>query len=517
MRHLKTGTRPGLALALVLFASPPAHGAPGDGSLGRVRLPTSCAAEVRDELDSAVALLHHMTYRRAREGFLRVAAADPGCAMAQWGVAMTLFQPLWPNRPGAAELRGGQEAVERARALGPPTERERLYVAAVAAFFADSASTDHWQRIRRWEAAQEALHRAFPDDPDAAAFFALAHLAAAPLAERPLDHHERAAALLLALHGALPTHPGALHYLIHANDVTGREGLSLDVVRSYGEIAPHNPHALHMLTHIFVRLGSWQEAIDWNRKAAAAALDHPEGEHGEHVSDEFPHTLEYLVYAALQQGDFATATDAWHRVRRTASLQPTFKTAFHLASIPARIALEGHAWAEAASLPLREPAQVQWDRFPWPEAITRFARGLGSARGGDVGAARDAVAALAGLRDRALEAGEEGFAREIELLRLELAAWVAHGDGDAAAALALMGSAVELEATTPKQAVTPAPTLPAEELLGDLLLELGHPTAALAAYEAALRSWPARRNSLAGAEAARKRLDASPAAPGTLP
>lgn len=476
-------------------AGPDAH---RHGQLGSVEFPVSCAVEAGAEIERAVALLHHMTYPQAREGFERAAAADPGCAMAHWGVAMSLFQPLWPNRPGPEALERGRQAVARAESLAPDSARERLYIAAAGEFFRDPEA-DYWQRIRRWERGQEALHRAHPDDRDAAAFYALALLATAPLAERALDHHERAAELLRGIYEESPAHPGALHYTIHANDIDGRAGESLEIVRSYSRIAPANPHALHMPTHIFVRLGSWQEVIDGNRKAAAAALAHPAGDRGQHVWDEYPHAVEYLVYAALQQGDEAAAIGEWQRLHRTEDLQPTFKTAFHLASIPARLALERRAWAEAAALAPREPGWLDWDRFPWPEAVTWFARGVGAARGGDPASAARALGAIERLRDRASAAGEAQFAREIEILRLGVAAWHAQAEGRPGAALDLMREAVRLQEATPKHPVTPAPTLPAQELLADLLLELGRPAEALEAYARSLRSRPGRANSLAGA------------------
>jgi tetratricopeptide (TPR) repeat protein len=460
-----------------------------------------------------------MTYEESRRAFETVAVADPGCAMARWGIAMSLFQPLWPNRPDEEALRRGREAVEAAAALAPPTERERLYVAAAAEFFREpgptdgptdgstDGSTDYWARIGRWQAAQEALFRAYPEDLDAAAFHALALLATTPGAERPIALHERAAEILQRILGSEPRHPGAVHYTIHANDIAGREAEALDVVRSYADIAPHNPHALHMPTHIFVRLGLWQEVIDWNRQAAEAALGHSAGEHGEHTSDEYPHALEYLVYAALQQGDEAAATEVWQRLRRATNLQPTFKSAFHLASIPARIAVERQAWDEAAALVPRQPAWVEWDRFPWAEAVSWFTRGLGSARRGDLAAARDAAGNLARLRDRAAAAGEAAFAREIEILDLELAAWIALAQGDPSAARRLLAGAVDLERATPKHPVTPAPLLPAREQLADLLLATGHVEEAMESYRAALREAPNRRLSLLGLAEAGRRIE----------
>jgi tetratricopeptide (TPR) repeat protein len=468
--------------------------------LGEVELRISCSPAARQAFDRGLALLHHMTYPQAREAFRAAAAADPGCAMAHWGVAMTLFTPLWPTRPDAAALQAGWQEVERARALAPDDVRERGFIAAAAAFFHDPAHPDYWARVRRWEAAQADLYDAFPDDVEVAAFHALAHLAAAPPtgdeARRRADH---AASLLVAMHAAHPAHPGAMHYLVHANDVPGREGKSLEVTRRYDAAAPHNPHALHMPTHIYTRLGDWERVIAGNRRAAEAALEHPVGDHGELVWDEFAHAIEYLVYAHLQQGDDAAAARGMARLQAVPNLQPGAKTAFHLASIPSRVALERGDWSGAATLEPREPKTLEWDRYTWPEAIVRFARGLGAARQGRADEARLQRATLERLEATTRERGEDLFAQHVHVLALGLDGWIAQAGGDEATARTRLGEAAELEARIPKPPVTPGPTLPAYEMLGDLLLAQRAPVEALAAYRHALSLYPNRFNSLLGA------------------
>lgn len=466
---------------------------------GTVDFRISCSEQAQVEFNRAVALLHHMTYPGAREAFQRVANNDPGCAMAHWGIAMTLFQPLWPNRPGPEELRRGWEAVGKAQDLEPPTQRERLFVEAAAAFFRDPESSDYWGRIRRWEGAMARVYAAFPEDPEAAAFYALAHLATAPSDVVSRAHSDRAAELLLSVYERNPDHPGAMHYLVHANDMPGRERESLEIIRTYETSAPLNPHALHMPTHIYTRLGDWEAVIRGNVRAAAAALEHPAGDSGQYVWDEFPHMIEYLVYAYLQEGADDEAAAQVKRLGETARLQPTFKTAFHLASTRARYALERRAWSEAMSLVPREPSTLDWDRFKWPEAVTWFARGLGAAREGSVEEARAAADRLEWLEMAASQASEVLFARNIRILRLAVEAWLAHEEQDRGSSLALMREAAELEVSTPKHAVTPAPTLPTYELLGDLLLEQERPADALDAYRRSLELYPRRFNSLLGA------------------
>src|SRR5262249_23490960 len=257
-------------------------------ALGRVDFPVTCTAGAQGPFNRAVALLHHMSYPQARAAFKEVAATDPRCAMAHWGIAMTLFQPLWPTRPGPEARQHGWEAVQRAKALAPATRREQLFVAAAEAFFLEPASSDYWARVRRWERAMEAVYAAFPDDPEAAAFYALAHLAAAPPDSVTRGHADRAAAILLRLYGKNPDHPGAMHYLVHANDVPGRERESLEVTRRYESLAPRNPHALHMPTHIYTRLGDWGAVIRGNRRAAGAGPGCPPGGPGGGGSHGFP-------------------------------------------------------------------------------------------------------------------------------------------------------------------------------------------------------------------------------------
>jgi tetratricopeptide (TPR) repeat protein len=478
-----------------------------DHSLGKVDFPITCSQQAQVEFNRALALLHHMTYPQAREAFERVAVIDTRCAMAHWGIATTLFQPLWPTRPRPEALRRGWEAVQKAKALQPPTERERLFVAAAEAFFLEPASSDYWLRIRRWEQAMEKVYVAFPDNPEAAAFYALAHLATTPSNIISREHADRAAEILLRVYKRNPDHPGAMHYLVHANDVPGRERELLEITRKYEMVAPNNPHALHMPTHIYTRLGDWKAVSQGNLRAAAAALEYPAGEKGEFIWDEFPHAIEYLVYAYLQQGADDQAAAQLKRLRATARLEPTFKTAFHLASTQSRYALERRAWDEAMLLVPREPTTLDWDRFTWPEAIVRFARGLGAARLGKVDEARAAVKRLEELEDATRKAGEDLFARNIRVLRLEVSAWLAHVERQREASVALMQEAAELETSTPKHAVTPGPTLPAHELLGDLFMERKQPAEALAAYKRSMELYPGRFNSLLGAARAARALN----------
>jgi len=487
-----------------------------EAALGVVTFPVSCSEPAQAEFNHATALLHHMTYPQARAAYGHVATTDPRCAMAHWGIAMTLFQPLWPTRPSSEDLRRGWDEVERARTLAPATERERLFVDAAAAFFQEPESADYWARIRRWELAMERVFNAFPQDPEATAFYALALLALPPAdTAAARANRERAAKLLLSVYQRNPDHPGAMHYLVHADDAPGREHDSPEIIRKYAMIAPRNAHALHMPTHIYTRLGDWNAVISGNRAAADAALESPAGDSGQYVWDEFPHAIEYLVYAYLQKGADDSALAQLGRLRGTERLQPTFKTAFHLASTSARYAVERHAWSEARALVPRDPPALAWDRFPWAEAVTWFARGLAAAHQGNADEARAAVTRLKLLDTAATRSGEDLFARNIRILRLEVSAWLAQLERDTASSVALMHQAADLELATPKHPVTPAPTLPAYELLGDLLAEQSRPRDALVAYQRSLELYPQRFNSLVGAARA-ARASGSPSLARTL-
>jgi tetratricopeptide (TPR) repeat protein len=488
-----------VVLGLAPFVAPGApehaHGA------GTVDFGVHCAPAVRGDFDHALALLHHMTYPQARAAFRAVAERDPTCAMAHWGVAMTLFQPLWPTRPTLEERQSGWQEVERARAIGSSDPRERMLIDATAAFFETPTSDDYWSRIRRWSEASQRAHAAFPKDHDTTAFAALGLLATTPQDRATRTNADAAAAMLLPVLKEAPDHPGAMHYLVHADDVPGRERETPDVVHRYEAVAPDNPHALHMPTHVYTRQGDWAGVVRGNLRAADAALRYPAGEHGEYVWDEFPHAIEYLVYAYLQQGDVADARRQRDRLLATQRLQPSFKTAFHLASVQARIPLEARDWKAARALQPRTPAWVEWDKYAWPEAIAQFAHGLGAARTGAKADALAAQARLGVLQEKMATAGESLFERNIHVLRLELESAIAEANGHRDAAIEKLQAAAELEAATPKAPVTPGPTLPAEELLGDLYLRHGQRALAHAAFARALARYPNRLLSTRGLQA----------------
>ncbi len=471
------------------------HHVAGD-DLGVVDFRVACAEEAREDFDQALALLHHMMYEESRGLFQGITAAHPDCAMAHWGIAKTLFQPLWPGRPDLETRERGWNAIQQARALEPETAREEALVEAVEAFWENPESDEWWPRIERWAEAMEEAYQEHPDDLDVAAFYGLALLAAGQVADDQLAYNARAADVLTQVHDEEPLHPGAIHYTIHADDATGRAQENLEVVATYGEVAPAVPHALHMPSHIYVRLGDWPEVIEWNRRSAEAALQHPANGY---VSIHHVHGLDYKLYGYLQRGEDDRAREVLDEALSTEPYQEDFVSAFHLAIMPARYAIERRDWEEAAQLEPGQPDYLDWDRYEWPLALSWFARGMGAVMTGGLDEARHAEARMAELQNQAQEAGEQAFATYIEVDRLILDGRIAWADGNAEEAVALTEEAAALEQTVQKHPVTPGSLLPPYEALGDLLMDLERPAEAQAAYEDGLAVWPKRYRSLLGA------------------
>lgn len=490
-----------LAAAGLDRAPPP----PGLDRLGTVHFPISANPAAQQQFDRALAMLHSFWYEELEGAFGEVLRLDPSAGMAWWGVAMSLWHPLWDPPPDVAALQKGQDAVRRAQAAGPLTERERAYITAIGRFYADADRVDHATRAGAYAQAMESVHRAYPADREATAFWALALLATASPADRSHTNQLRAADLLEQVARVEPNHPGVVHYLIHAFDSPGLAARGLRDAFCYSQIAPAVPHALHMPSHIFTRLGMWERSVESNREAAAVARDYAKRVGMQGVWDEELHALDYLAYAYLQLGreDAADAVLAQLKAMPAAA-QRNFKSAYAFAAVPARCALERRRWQEAASLALH-PDDFPWSNHAWPLALVHFTRGLGSARLGEVAGATGELGQLEKILRDLGDAAPSYGRQQVEILRQELAAWIALGCGEHGEALRQMRAVADLEDRIEKKPVTPGPLLPARELLGDLLRELGRPVEAQAEYELSLRSAPQRFNSLAGAfEAARQ-------------
>jgi tetratricopeptide (TPR) repeat protein len=405
--------------------------------------------------------------------------------MAHWGVAMTLLgNPMARVSPSPERLAQALAAAEKAIALATNvTDRERSYIDAVVVLYRDHQSKDHLERMRLHEQAMQRTHEKFADDPEATIFLARAMVANAPPTDMTFARQLQAASLLEPLFQKQPDHPGLAHYIIHAFDAPAVAKSGLAAARRYAEIAPDAPHALHMPSHIFTRLGYWDESIETNTRSAQA----------EPNPDAAVHPMDYMVYAYLQQGRDRAAGEV---VGRAVNLPNRFYSGvqgYNFTAMPARYALERQRWTEAAQLTVPTDAPAHFT------AITRFARAVGSARRGDAAGAEQEIAALTELRD-ALAAQNDTYWRTIvEAQRLAASAWAAHARKDDVAALRLAREAAELEETVEKHPVTPGPLLPARELEADLLLELGKHAEALQSYEKTLQREPRRARALFGA------------------
>ncbi len=469
-----------------------------DTHIGDVNFGVACEESVQSEFDEALGMMHHMMYVASRSAFEEIIEQDPDCAMAYWGVATTLFQPLWGTRPSDEELQRGWEMIGKAKER-VESEREKKLIKSTAGFFRDPETADFRTRIQRWADGVAEAYQSYPDDADIASLYGLTLMTRAQFMEDRGSLFDEAEDVLRRVFEQIPTHPGAIHYSIHATDVDGRAENALDMVEMYAHIAPHVPHALHMPSHIYVRLGDWPQVIDWNLQSADAALKYPvNGAESHH----YIHAIDYLVYAYLQRGEDGKAEDAWRRVKHKERHQGTFISAFHIAAIPARLAVERGDWERAAALQPRDPDYLPWDASPWAEALTWYARGLGAVHTGDIGSAADAEQRLAELRDVARDRGDDNMVVYIETDRLVLAGRIALANGEKDKAVELTREAVQLEKTVEKHPVTPGALQPPREALGNLYMDLGMPDEALAAYEASDQIWPGRLNTLMGAAVA---------------
>jgi hypothetical protein len=469
----------------------------GNGEkLGTVHFATSCNELAQSEFNRAVALLHSFQFSRAIEGFNAVLREDPSCAIAYWGIALSDWSnPFAPGQKDKGQLRLGRRSAERGKELGAKTERERAYLAAVGMLYGFER-TPQQVRLLAYRDAMEDVAAKYPEDHEAQIFYALALAVAEDPWDKTYADRLKAGAILEKLFADEPTHPGLAHYIIHAYDVPALAGRALIAAQRYAEIAPDAPHALHMPSHTFTRLGYWQESIDSNVAAAAAARR--QGQTAEEL-----HASDYGTYAYLQTGQDEAAARIVTALPEMASrfdpkvlligAGPPSAGYFALAAIPARYALERHDWQQAERLALSETP------FHYPDAMTWFARGLGSARLGHAAAANEAARALTQIQELLLKANELYWAQQVEIQATAVSAWSALAAGKNGEALRQMELAAKLEDGTEKSVVTPGPLSPARELLGDMLLEIHEPAKALAQFEATLKREPRRFRALYGA------------------
>ncbi len=496
--------------ALELKQGPVITCGPPDQEFGKVAFATSCPGAAAD-FNLALALLHSFEYDEAEKVFARIIAANPNCAMAYWGVAMSSFHPLW-SPPSESELRKGQSAIQLARALPGQSDREAAYLAAIAAFYQDWQQADHRTRCLRFERAMENLAADYPTDKDAAIFYALALTAAADPADKTYSRQKKAGAILTSLYPAQPDHPGIIHYLIHTYDFPQLAALALPAARKYASVAPSSAHALHMPSHIFTRLGLWSECIQSNQASVSSAQCYAQAAGIKGHWDEELHGLDYLMYAYLQEGDNQRALEQWQYLKTIKEVSPVnFKVAYAFAAMPARYLLENKLWQQAAVLPLH-PADFPWHTYPWQKAISHFTRLMGNVHLGNLREAQAELAELGRLEELLIQQKD---AYKANLVRVQVytgRAWIKFKQGKHTQALQLMQRAVQLEEQTEKHPVTPGEVLPARELLADLLLQLNQPAAALTAYQTDLKDHPNRFNGLYGAGLAAEKAGNRPKA-----
>lgn len=482
-------------LAVSLPAAAQEHAAehPAPEKLGKVSFPTTCAPGVQAKFERSVALLHSFAYSVAEQSFRQVAKEDSNCALAGWGEAMSNFHQLWEPAISPAGLEHGRAAIEWAQKISRVSPREREYISALAPIFLDADAVSFPARLQRYEQAMGALAAHYPQDPEARIFFALALLATAPADDKTHQNQKKAAGLLEPLYREFPEHPGVVHYLIHAYDNAEMAPHGIEVARVYAQIAPSAPHALHMPSHIFTRLGMWSESIQSNLAARAAARQ--QGDIGEEL-----HAMDYLVYAYLQSGRDEDAARVLGDLRGMGSLPTGFKTGYAATAMPVRYAVERRQWAEAAQ------CSSAAGTLPWVEAVATWARAVGLARGGDPVAAQAETANLQSLQEKSRALGDAYWAEQVHIQVLEATAWVSQASGKLADAVAALRNAADEEDSIEKRPVTPGPITPAREQLADLLLEQGHAREALAEYETSLHNSPGRRGALTGALHAAKQL-----------
>jgi tetratricopeptide (TPR) repeat protein len=496
------------ASALALAAMDPGHMHEHSPELGKVSFETTCSPAAQALFARGVSWLHSFGYQDSEQSFSKAAAADPTCAMAFWGVAMSNYHPLWAA-PTPAEFAKGKDAIEKAKAAGAKSQREKDYIEALDIFYRDADRLDLKTRAFAYSDAMAALHDRYPKDDEAAVFYALSLIAAGTMdGDQAYPRQKHAAAILNNVLARNPDHPGVAHYLIHSFDYPALAELALPAARRYASIAPDSAHAQHMPSHIFTRLGLWDESIKSNLAAEASAKAHATAMGTPGAWDQALHAMDYLAYAYLQTGQDEKALQVLAELKSIKAADPPSPTvAYAVTAIPARILLERRRWDEAAAfdLPPNLAALPALGNHQWAIANVHFAKAVGAARAGKLDLARAEIAKLSEIEQGlSIPPGEYDWRKQIAIQRQIADAWVAQATGTNDEAVRLMRAAADLDDATEKNPVTPGAILPAREQLGELLLALHRPDEALTEYEASLQRAPRRLAGLYGAGEAAK-------------
>lgn len=492
-------TRLPFALAFLFSAVSPLaaqdHDHRGEARLGRVTFPVSCAAAAQQRFEEGMAALHSFWWEEAPHTFRSVLQADSTCAMAHWGMAITAWGNPFTGGPNGDELKTGAMEAERAGAMGGKTPKEQGFIAAAQALYRNHAATPAPARLRAYSDTLARLYRDLPNEPEVAVYYALSLVATASPTDTTFARQKQAAAILNPLYARFPHHPGLAHYIIHANDSPRLAQLGLDAARRYADIAPAAPHAQHMPSHIFIRLGLWDETIASNRKSYEAGVNYARSQGLDGVWYHEFHALDYMVYGYLQQGRDSAARATVNEAKAARAIRgPSPLTrSYNFTAMEARLALEKSDWAAAAKV------QVPDSATQFAQMLTRFTRGLGAARSGNLAQAREDLAALERVERALTEAGDNYWSRIAGIKRQAVQAWVLLASGDTTGALREAKAAADREDVTEKHPITPGELLPARELEADMHFALGHYDAARAAYLATLERERGRSRSLFGA------------------
>ena len=470
---------------------------------GEVSFSLDCNYAVRKTFDLAISLLHSFEYDEAEKAFVKVVDMDPECAMAYWGITMSIYHDLWAP-PSEKELQKGLQLLKIAESL-PKSEIAKQYIDAIGVYYNDWKTKDHHTRELLYEKKMEALHINNKDDVEVAVFYALALTSSADPNDKTYKNQKKAGALLEKLFKEQPDHPGIAHYIIHTYDYPELAKLGLNSAKRYAQIAPASAHAQHMPSHIFTRLGLWQESINSNINSASSAICYAESVNPKaHWTNEI-HAVDYMVYAYLQLGDNKNALEQLKEMQSITTVFPkdNFAASYALIAMPIRMALENKNWNEAANLQL--PAiDFPWEKFPWEKAMMHFGKALGNSHLGNISVAENELTNLQDLHTNLVEAKDTYKAGQVEIQVHAANAWIQLAKGNKTEALTLMKHSAKLESKTSKHPVTPGEVLPADELLGDMLLALKKPKEALDAYEVNLLGHPNRFNGIYGAAIAAK-------------
>ncbi|MGQ0751396.1 MAG: hypothetical protein ACT4PS_12740 [Betaproteobacteria bacterium] len=462
----------------------------GQEGLGTVHFPVSCTAEAQTRFNTAAAALYSFHWQRVEQALNHVLEADPGCAMVYWATAIARMDNPLGARPSKKNEKEGWAAIEKAKSLAPKTQRERDYIDAAEAFYRDHEKVPYETRAAAYEKAMEQLHGRYPEDQEGAVLYAFWLQVTADRNDKTYTKQLRSAEILEALFAAQPDHPGTAHFLIHAYDFPPIAARGLNAARRYAKIAPASPHALHMPSHIFSRAGYWQESIDTNTKARAASR----------LDRDVYHSLDYMAYAALQLGrDEEAKRYLNYALNNPKPNEQVRQVAYASAAMPARYALERGDWASAARIALH-PARESfaWNNFPEAEAVNAFARGVGAARSGNAEAARSELGRFDALREAMIAQKKDYWITQLDIQTRAVSAWIARAEGRDQEAVQGLRAAADLEDRTEKHIMMPGPIIPVREMLGELLVDLGQASVALAQFEQSHKADPNRFRSMYG-------------------